>query len=52
MNKLFYPAIFHEAEEGGFWVEFPDIPEMSDRETICSRLMKWQWKPLDYPLQQ
>ena len=27
MNKLFYPAIFHPAEEGGFWVEFPDIPE-------------------------
>ena len=27
MNKLFYPAIFHEAEEGGFWVEFPDISE-------------------------
>ena len=27
MNKLFYPAIFHEAEEWGFWVEFPDIPE-------------------------
>ncbi|EET60406.1 toxin-antitoxin system, antitoxin component, HicB family [Marvinbryantia formatexigens DSM 14469] len=27
MNKLFYPALFHEAEEGGFWVEFPDIPE-------------------------
>lgn len=27
MNKLFYPAIFHKAEEGGFWVEFPDIPE-------------------------
>lgn len=27
MNKLFYPAIFHEAEEGGFWVEFPDLPE-------------------------
>lgn len=27
MNKLFYPAIFHEAEEGGFWVTFPDIPE-------------------------
>lgn len=26
-NKLFYPAIFHKAEEGGFWVEFPDIPE-------------------------
>ncbi len=27
MKKLFYPAIFHEAEEGGFWVSFPDLPE-------------------------
>lgn len=27
MKKLFYPAIFHKAEEGGFWVTFPDIPE-------------------------
>lgn len=27
MNKLFYPAIFHKAEEGGYWVTFPDIPE-------------------------
>ena len=27
MNKLFYPAFFHKAEEGGFWVTFPDIPE-------------------------
>lgn len=27
MNKLFYPAIFHKADEGGFWVTFPDIPE-------------------------
>lgn len=27
MEKLFYPAIFHEAEEGGFWVSFPDLPE-------------------------
>ena len=26
-NKLFYPAIFHTAEEGGFWVSFPDFPE-------------------------
>ena len=26
-NRLFYPAIFHRAEEGGFWVTFPDIPE-------------------------
>ena len=27
MKKLFYPAIFHVAEEGGFWITFPDIPE-------------------------
>lgn len=27
MNKLFYPAVFHCAEEGGFWLTFPDIPE-------------------------
>ena len=27
MNKLFYPALFHKAEEGGFWVTFPDLPE-------------------------
>ena len=27
MNKILYPAIFHKAEEGGFWITFPDIPE-------------------------
>lgn len=27
MDKLFYPAIFHRAEEGGFWISFPDFPE-------------------------
>ena len=27
MNKLFYPASFHQAEEGGFWISFPDFPE-------------------------
>ncbi len=27
MKKLFYPALFHKAEKGGFWVSFPDIPE-------------------------
>lgn len=27
MKKLFYPALFHKSEEGGFWVSFPDIPE-------------------------
>lgn len=27
MDKLFFPALFHKAEEGGFWVTFPDLPE-------------------------
>lgn len=27
MDRLFYPAIFHTADEGGFFVTFPDIPE-------------------------
>lgn len=27
MKQYFYPAIFHTAEEGGFWVSFPDLPE-------------------------
>lgn len=27
MNKLFYPALFHTAEEGGFWISFPEFPE-------------------------
>ena len=26
MENKIYPAIFHETEDGGFWVEFPDIP--------------------------
>lgn len=26
-NKLFFPAVFHKAEEGGFWITFPDFPE-------------------------
>lgn len=35
MNKLFYPAIFHIADEGGFWVSFPDIPEcLTDGDNI------------------
>jgi len=27
MREHFYPSIFHKAEEGGFWVIFPDFPE-------------------------
>lgn len=25
-EKYIYPAIFHTAEEGGYWIEFPDLP--------------------------
>lgn len=35
MNRLFYPAVFHTAEEGGFWVTFPDFEEcMTQGETM------------------
>lgn len=35
MKQYFYPAIFHTAEEGGFWVSFPDFPEcFTEGETI------------------
>ena len=35
MTQLFYPAIFHSAEEGGFWISFPDFPEcLTQGETL------------------
>lgn len=35
MRQYFYPAIFHTAEEGGFWVSFPDLPEcLTEGDTI------------------
>ncbi len=34
-NTYFYFALFHTAEEGGFWVSFPDLPEcFSQGETL------------------
>ena len=27
LNILFYSALIHKAEEGGFWITFPDFPE-------------------------
>ncbi|MBQ0042004.1 MAG: type II toxin-antitoxin system HicB family antitoxin [Lachnospiraceae bacterium] len=27
MNHYFYPAIFHNDEQGGYWITFPDFPE-------------------------
>ncbi len=41
MKKLFYPAVFHIAEEGGYWVTFPDFPECLTREKICKKPMIW-----------
>ena len=36
MDRLFYPAIFHTAEEGGFWVSFPDLPEcLTEGDDMC-----------------
>ena len=26
-ENYYYPAVFHVAEEGGYWVSFPDFPE-------------------------
>lgn len=26
MKDIIYPAVFHKSEEGGYWVEFPDLP--------------------------
>lgn len=35
MKKLYYPAVFHIAEEGGFWITFPDITEcMSEGDNL------------------
>lgn len=26
MKNIIYPAIFHKEDNGGYWVEFPDLP--------------------------
>lgn len=42
-NRLFYPAVFHKAEEGGFWVSFPDFPEcMTQGDKAWMKHMKWR----------
>ena len=38
MSKYVYPAVFHEAEEGGYWVEFPDLPCATEGEDIADTL--------------
>ena len=35
MHHYFYPAIFHNDENGGYWISFPDFPEcMTQGETM------------------
>ncbi len=35
MKDIIYPAIFHKTEEGGYWVEFPDLPGcLTEGETL------------------
>lgn len=38
VNKVFYPALFHKAEEGGFWISFPDLPEWLNEAAIAMDL--------------
>ena len=33
-NRMVYPAIFHKAEEGGYWVEFPDLHCVTEGDTL------------------
>ena len=34
-TKFFYPAVFHEAEEGGYWISFPDFEHiLTQGETV------------------
>lgn len=46
MNRLFYPAIFHKAEEGGFWVTFPDIPECMTQGENMEQAYEMAWDAL------
>jgi predicted RNase H-like HicB family nuclease len=38
--KYTYPAVFHPAKEGGYWIEFPDLADVySQGETIDECIM-------------
>ena len=51
-NALFYPAIFHNAEEGGFWVTFPDIPECLTEGDNISEAYKMAYEALGLALSE
>lgn len=46
MKKLFYPALFHKAEEGGFWITFPDYPECMTQGENIQNAYEMAWDAL------
>ena len=46
MKKLFYPALFHKAEEGGFWITFPDFPECMTQGENMQDAYEMSWDAL------
>ena len=46
MKKLFYPALFHKAEEGGFWITFPDYPECMTQGEDIRNAYEMAWDAL------
>ena len=46
MKKLFYPALFHKAEEGGFWITFPDYPECMTQGEDIQNAYEMAWDAL------
>ena len=50
MGKVFYPAVFHIAEEGGFWVSFPDIPECLTEGDNMGDAYQMAWEALGLSL--
>lgn len=38
--RYVYPAIFHKAEEGGYWIEFPDVQgAITEGDTMYEAIM-------------
>ena len=46
MKKLFYPALFHKAKEGGFWITFPDYPDCMTQGENIQNAYEMAWDAL------
>lgn len=44
--RYFFPAIFHNAEEGGFWISFPDLPECITEGDTMEQAYEMAWDAL------